>query len=177
MDDRLISQEKVFEGKIFSVFSEEWEDEEGKKFYRDVVRFKEVAAVLPVTKEGSIVLVRQYRHAVRKHLYEIPAGIVEEGESPDYCAKREVLEETGYRATSLKKLSESYTSPGIVDEKMHIFLAEVEKTGEGLSTDEDEKIQVIEISFDEAITMAKNDLIKDSKTLLALLMYDKGLFE
>ncbi|HIP57347.1 MAG TPA: NUDIX domain-containing protein, partial [Ignisphaera aggregans] len=112
----------VFRGKRFAVLKRVI-DVDGNEVVRDVVSFGTAVAVLPIIDDNKVVLVRQYRAPVNSWILEVPAGKVEPGESPEECAKRELEEETGYRAMSMEKLVSIYTSPGYSDEVLHIYLA------------------------------------------------------
>lgn len=137
---------------------------------RDVVRVFDAAAVLPLTPDDDVLLIRQFRPAVRKDVVEIPAGLLDEpGETPDGCAARELFEETGFRPTSVTKLCEIHPSPGSLTERVHLFLAETDAA----ATREPERgIQVVRTPFPQAVAEARAGRIEDAKTALALLLAD-----
>jgi ADP-ribose pyrophosphatase len=137
---------------------------------REVVEHPGAVAMLPVISRDRILLINQYRYPVGKWILEVPAGTLKDGESPDECALRELEEETGYKARTLKKLLTIYPSPGYSTESIHIYVAsELEKSTQKL--EEDEELTVIEMDVDEAIEeLMRRDEI-DGKTLLALLYY------
>lgn len=154
--------ELVYEGPIFRVEVLRWRTKT-----RDVVRALGASAVLPLTAEGEVVLVRQEREAVGERLLEIPAGLLDvEGESPEDTARRELEEETGYRAGSIESLGRIHTSPGFVDEVCHLFLArDCSRRG-----DPEEEIEVVTMPIGEAMAMVDRGEITDSKTVAALLL-------
>src|SRR5262249_24554891 len=117
-------------------------------------------------------LVRQYRHPARRELLEIPAGRIEDGEAPDMCAAREVEQEIGFRAGNLDRLAEFYSTPGFCEEKLYIYLA-TDLIPSSRNLDHDELIEVVYLSFAEALKMAERGEIEDSKTIIALLMTEK----
>ena len=142
---------------------ERWTDPDRS---REIVRHPGAAAVLPLTPNGRVVLVRQFREAVRDRLLEIPAGIYdEEGETPDETARREVGEETGYRVMSLRPLGRIYTTPGFTDEAIDLFVADVESEGAP-----EEGMEVVEIPLEEAVGLAMAGGLPDAKTTIALLL-------
>ncbi len=133
---------------------------------RDVVRHPGAAAVLPMTARGSVVLVRQEREAVGEQLLEIPAGIYDvEGESPEDAARRELEEETGYRATRMEPLGRVHTSPGFTDEAIDLFAAEAEPAGRP-----ERGIEVVEMPLEDAVRAVDRGEISDAKTALAILL-------
>ncbi|HEX6206895.1 MAG TPA: NUDIX hydrolase [Actinomycetota bacterium] len=154
--------ERVYEGPIFSVEILRWP---GKR--RDVVRALGASAVLPLTSDGHVILVRQEREAVGERLLEIPAGLLDvEGEPPLETARRELREETGHRAGSIEPLGRLHTSPGFVDEVCHLFLG----TGCTPEGDPEEGMEVVALPLAEAVAMVGRGEITDSKTVAALLL-------
>ncbi len=153
--------EEVFSGPLFRVEVQYWPDRR-----RDVVRHPGAAAVVALTRGGKVVLVRQLREAVGERLLEIPAGIYDvEGESPEDAARRELEEETGYRAIGLEPLGRIHTSPGFTDEVIHLFLAEAEPGGEP-----EAGIEVVEVPLQEALRAVDRGEISDAKTALGILL-------
>jgi ADP-ribose pyrophosphatase len=171
---RLIESTRVFKGLIFDVDRDRLIEADGRETVREVVRHPGGAGGLPVFADGRVALVRQYRHPAGRELLEIPAGRIEEGESPDECARREIEAETGARPGRMEKLAEFYSTPGFCEEKLYIFLATgLETTRQDL--DEDEAVDVVYLTLDEAIALAKKGEIEDSKTLVALLLAESRL--
>ena len=145
---------------------------DGSMVQRIVIRKSSASVIIPITERGTVLLVRQWRYAVAQALLELPAGVFDEDEDPLTAAQRELREETGYRAEKMVKLFAAYPAPGICDELLHFFLA----TGlypDPLLGDEDEDIEVVEMSFEEAIADERTH--KDCKTILGLLMAQRHL--
>lgn len=139
----------------------------GRRLVREVVEHPGAVAVIPVSDDGRIIMVRQHRLPTGKSLLEIPAGTRRVGEDEEECARRELLEETGYRARVLRKALSFYPAPGYSTEKITLFLAEdLEKAGQRL--EEDEAIEVVEKPLGEAVEMLRNGLIEDAKTIIGL---------
>lgn len=156
------SSREVFRGKLIRVEVERWPAGE-----REIVHHPGACGVVAITTDGEVLLVRQYREAVRRELLEIPAGIYDvEGESPEGCAIREVMEETGYRASELEALGIVLSSPGFTDEWMELFLARVEDAG----GPGEEGVEVVRMSFEHAIEAVRDGRITDGHTVAALLL-------
>ncbi|MFT3788748.1 MAG: NUDIX hydrolase [Tepidisphaeraceae bacterium] len=144
--------------------------EDGKRVKREVIVHGGSVVILPLLSETEILLIRNYRYAVRKYLLELPAGTLEKGEDPTNCAGRELQEETGYLAGRIKSLGHFYASPGITSEKMYAFAAyDLQKTVQNL--DEGEEIEVVPTKIDDALAMIRTGEIEDGKTIAALLMW------
>lgn len=133
-----------------------------------IVRHPGGAAVLPLHDDGTVTLIRQLRPAVGDFLVELPAGRLAPGEDPKLCAERELIEETGLNASSLISLGHIYPSPGVFDERIHLYLATGLSQGEAAPEDYEE-IFCVRIPFAEAVDMAVNGGIIDGKTIAALL--------
>lgn len=137
---------------------------------REFVRHPGAAAVLPVLDEEHLVLIRNERVTVGETLLEIPAGTLEPPEPPEEAARRELAEETGYRAAAWRKLAEFYPSPGVLSERMFLFLAEGLTPG-AMGLQEDETLQPVVVAWKDALTWATDGTIRDAKTLVALLLW------
>jgi ADP-ribose pyrophosphatase len=171
---KLFKKELIYSGKIIQLYLEEWTDEE-ICYLREIIHHPGAVAVLPVYGE-SVILVRQYRHAIKDYLLEIPAGLIEPQENPEETARREVEEETGFAVNDLKKLAELYSSPGTTDEVLHLYLASVKPSSNQKNMpDQDEKIDVLIMHQDEFLRLAERGELKDSKTLIAALFLAKSL--
>jgi len=165
-----LKQELIFSGRLVRLCLEEWTDGE-KTYSREIIYHPGAVAVLPLYGE-NVVLIKQFRQAVGKYLVEIPAGLIEACELPEETARREVEEETGFVVETLKKLAEFYSSPGMTNETLHLFLAEVKPSSSNNTTlDEDESLEVIIVHLNEFIRLAETGQLKDSKTLMAALIY------
>ncbi|AZR73437.1 ADP-ribose pyrophosphatase [Anoxybacter fermentans] len=167
--EKTIESREIFKGKMINLRLDTVELPNGKISTREVVEHPGAVAVVALTSEEKVLLVRQYRKACEEELLEIPAGKLDPGEDPDDAAIRELEEETGYRAESLKKLVSCYTSPGFADEMVHIYLAE-NLTPTSQATDEDEFLSIHHFSWQEIIEMLKRGELKDAKTVTGLLM-------
>ncbi|MFY0757713.1 NUDIX hydrolase [Metabacillus dongyingensis] len=163
------SSEKLFSGRIIDLYLEEVELPNGKTSTREIIKHPGAVAVIAITKENKIVMVQQYRKAMERVLVEIPAGKLEKGEQPEVTAKRELEEETGYTTESLQHLLSFYTSPGFADELVHLyFTEELEILTEKAELDEDEFVDVLEVTLEEAQEMIDNQRIFDAKTAYAV---------
>jgi ADP-ribose pyrophosphatase len=161
-----VRTETVFSGKLIEVRKVTVQLPNGTTIDREIVTHPEVIAVLPLLDDGRIVLVRQFRKSAEKVLLEVPAGGVDAGESPEDAVRREMIEETGYRVGSVRKLSSFYTSPGFTTELMHLYEARDLQPGD--ATEETDQIQVVLLTPEEALERVESDDVADAKTLLAL---------
>jgi len=162
-----------FSGKRIKVFAGSIRSPDGSESYREIVRHPGAVVILPV-KEGKILLIRQYRHAIGKWILELPAGTLEEKEDPEKAAQRELKEETGYEAERLTKVMSFYSSPGISDEILHIFLAEGLREGKP-SREQGELIENLWIPLEEVLEMVRRNEIEDAKTIATVLYYSSFL--
>jgi len=162
-----LNRETVYNGKAFKIASVTLRNAEGKEVRRDVIEHPGAACVVPMLDKDTVLLIEQWRIGAKRALWEIPAGTLDPGEDPLACAARELEEETGYKAGKLEHLLTLYPSPGILDEKMHIFLA-TELTKGQTNFDEDEQITAKPFSFKELRIQLKANNIKDGKTIAAL---------
>ena len=161
---------RVYQGSVFDVYEDDLILADGRIGRRSRIVHRPTVSVVPVTEEGSVLMIRQYRPAVGKYLIEIPAGRVNgDQETPEACAQREMAEEIGYGAKRLVKLFEGYLVPGYGDEYMHYFLA-MDLYRKSLPADEDEQIEPFEVRLEAALRMVLTGQIVDSKTALGLLM-------
>jgi ADP-ribose pyrophosphatase len=169
MAARVLSTRRLYLGKVLALDLDEVEEPGGVHVTREVVRHSGSVAVVAVQDDGRIVLVRQYRHPVGEMVWELPAGRLDEGESPEEAAQRELQEEIGHRARDLQKIAFFYTTPGFCDEAMHVFrgtgLEPAKKQG-----DEDERIEVQAFALPDLEAMIEGGEIREGKTLVALLL-------
>lgn len=168
--ERVENREEIFSGRFLRLVVDRVELPNGAKSTREFVLHPGAVAILPVLPDGRILLVRQYRHAVGKLLWEIPAGKLDvDGESPRECAARELREETGYVASDWKEILTFYTSPGFTDERIVLFFAS------GLTRASDpfpgEIESQAEFTLKEAVRMVSRGEIEDAKTILALAWF------
>jgi ADP-ribose pyrophosphatase len=175
---RLISSKLAYKGKVFSVFTDKVQEPGGHINTRDVIRHNGSIVILAVDEsqdpnDPDIIFERQYRHATGQNLIELPAGRVEPGEATLAAAKRELIEETGYRAKRWTLLTKYFASPGFLGEWMQIYLAR--DIREGIATPEpDENIQVFRLKLSQALALIAANKIHDGKTLIGLLLYDSA---
>ena len=162
----------VFQGSRFRVEKIVQATAEGGTRTREVVRHPGAVVILPLVDEGHVCLIRNFRVSVEKTLIELPAGTLESGEDPLLCAGRELIEETGYRAEKLEKLHEFYLSPGVLDERMHLYLATGLVLGD-TAREPGELIENLVVPFDEALAMIDRGEIQDAKTMVGLLYYER----
>ena len=167
-----IDSEKVFDGRIISVFKDTVTLPGGKTATREVVRHRGATCVVPITDEGEILAVRQYRYAIGQVMLEIPAGKLDPGEPPESCALRELAEETGYTAKDYTFLGKFYPTPGYCSEIIYLYLAEnLSYVGQNL--DPDEFVEVKKIPLDTLVKMVMDNEVFDAKTVVAILKADK----
>lgn len=167
-----MSRTIVHTGRIIQVAVDELPREGGGTLRRDVVLHPGAVVILPLLDDEHVVLLRNYRHAVGQTLWEVPAGTLEPPEPPEEAAVRELIEETGYRAKTWRKLSEFYPSPGILSERMHLFVAE-DLTEGTMRPEPDEQLEVHVVPFAQALAWAVDGTIRDGKTLVALLLWNQ----
>jgi ADP-ribose pyrophosphatase len=167
---KVLSSEMVFTGKVFGVRRDEVVEPSGVHAFREVITHPGSVVVLPVLPDGRIVLIKQYRHATKQFLWELVAGRMEKGESPAKGAARELLEETGYRAKKIKVFLDIFPTPGFLEERMYILLAQGLTAGEA-QPEEDEKIISRAYSVAELKQMIKNRRLIDAKSIAGILYY------
>ena len=166
MSNRTIKENEIYVGKICRFTHNEVEFDDGSTGYRDVLHLNGAVAVLAFDDEDNVFFVDQFRHAVNERLLELPAGMLEKGEDPKDAALRELEEETGYKAHHIEFLTSFYSSPGVVNERIYLFMADqLEKTAQHL--DRDEFLQVRKIPSAEVKQMILNNELTDGKTIVA----------
>lgn len=169
LEEKKVSSNTVYSGKILRLDVDEVELPDGKPAVRECVRHTGGAAALFI-REGKVALVRQYRYLYGEELYEIPAGKLERGEDARLSAMRELEEETGYRAASAKHLLDIYPTPGYTDEVIHIYLID-EAVYTAQRLDEGEFLNVEFLPLCEVLSLIESGAIKDAKTVCAVLKY------
>lgn len=169
-EERTMKTEQIYNGKVVNLHVDEVILPNGKTAKRELIKHPGAVAIIPLTCDNKIVFVEQYRKPLEKSLIEIPAGKMELGEEPATTAIRELEEETGYTAKELSLVTSFYTSPGFADELMYIYLAKnIEKLPTPVAGDEDEFVEIMELSLDEAAQYIKDMRIHDAKTNYAVL--------
>jgi ADP-ribose pyrophosphatase len=169
---KLISSKEITTNRIFTVTWDHAVDPDGFEIERAIVQHRGSAVMMPVDEKNRILLVRQYRLAARKFLWELPAGTVDPGEKPLQTARRELIEETGYRAKKWTKLAEFYPSPGFLTEKMTIYLVTGLTAGEPKPMD-DERIETRWFAAREIDAMIRAGKIMDAKTNIGFLRWKR----
>jgi ADP-ribose pyrophosphatase len=164
--------EVLFRGRRFFVEQVVQTSPDGSQHVREVVRHPGAVVILPLLEGGRLCFVKNYRVAVNETLIELPAGTLEPGEDAAETARRELTEETGYRAGRIEHLLTFCMSPGILDEQMHLYLASGLQPGP-TALEPGEDIQPLVVRWDEAIEMMRRAEIRDAKTLVALLYYQR----
>jgi len=162
-----MSTRHIYKGKIVTLNVDTITLPNGVTVDLEVVRHPGASAVVPLKEDGTVVLIRQFRHAAGGFIYEIPAGKLSPGEEPLACAARELEEEIGYRAGSFNLLSSIFTAPGFTDEVIHIYKATGLTKGRQ-QLDRDEVLEIVEMPLDEAIEMIRTGAIHDAKTIVGL---------
>jgi ADP-ribose pyrophosphatase len=169
---RIREKKQIYKGRIISLRQDEIEFPDGRRVVRDLVVHNGAVAIVPFLSKDEVVLVRQFRYATGDFIWEIPAGTLEDKEPPLTCARRELIEETGYRAGRIKKLLKFYTAPGFCNEVMHLFVAWDLKPAE-CKLDEDEYLEAKVFKWEEIQSAMRNGKIKDAKSLAGLLLCEE----
>ncbi|MGE0084885.1 MAG: NUDIX hydrolase [Desulfococcaceae bacterium] len=166
--------DEIYRGRVFHMIRENITLGNGVTVNIDTIRHPGASAIVPVQSSGNLILIRQYRHSVGGYIWEIPAGTLSPGEEPLECARRELIEETGFSAQTWQKLGEIVPVPGYSDERIHIFKAE-DLHPAIQNPDEDEILDVHEIPLQEVLRMAGEGEIQDSKSLSALFLLHRHM--
>lgn len=169
MEFELIKSEIVYPGRAFTIRRDQVMLPDGRTTKFDIVEHHGSVVLIPIDKDGNLLFVRQYRHAARLDMLELPAGTLDEGEQPEVCAERELREETGHASNQLQLLGGFYLAPGYSTEYMHVYLA----SGlyySPLAADADEFLQVEAVPLVQALQMAEKGQLPDAKSLAALWM-------
>lgn len=165
---KTLDRRNVFKGKVIDLYLDT------VIFPKQQVEMERInhpggATVVPLLSDGSVILIKQYRHCIGDTIWEIPAGRLEQNENPLDCAKRELVEEVGFKATNIQKLTEIYSAPGYCNEVIYIFLA-TELVPDKQKLEDDEIIKVVKLPFAKAIEKVKMGEITDAKTVVGLLL-------
>lgn len=172
-DSARISTRRVYDGRVINVDLDTVRYPNGKQGELEMVRHPGASAVVPFLTEPDgenpqILLIRQYRYAAERYIYEIPAGKLDNGEPPEECARRELEEETGCTCETMEHLTTIYTTPGFTDERIHLFMATGLARGE-TAHEHDEFLETETLTLSDALHMIANGQIVDAKTVCALL--------
>lgn len=166
-EEKTLNSEVVYDGKVMTVIRDDVEVADGHKSFREVVLHSGGVVIAAMKDAETILLVKQYRYPLKQTVLELPAGKLEVGENPDEACKRELEEETGYRAKNWKSLGYINTTPGICTEKLYLYLAsDLEFVGE--HPDEGEIIKCFEYKLSDVMNLINNGEINDAKTICAL---------
>ena len=168
---KILKNETMYKAHVFDAEKVLIEFPDGRQGYYDLVRHCPAVVIIPVTDEGKILLVRQYRLGAEKELLELPAGLINDGEEPDPAAVRELQEETGYKGR-LTRLGGFFASAGYCSEYLNIYLAQ-DLSWDPLPQDDDEFLSNISMDIEEVYAAAENGELEDSKTIAALMMAQK----
>ena len=168
-EEKTIESKQIYEGKVVQLRVDTVSLPDGRTKIREIVVHPGAAAIVALMNDGEdkeVLLVEQYRKAIASPILEIPAGTIEEGESPEECAKRELIEETGFQASKLDKLIEYYPSPGFSSEMIHVFKA----SGLKKVSDAEAELSITFVRLEELRAKIRNGEIKDGKTVIGVLM-------
>ena len=165
--EKTVSKETIYEGRVFEVEIKEILTPEGKTSHREIVKHNGGACILPLDGEGNCYLVKQFRSPFEKVMLEAPAGKIEKGEDPFDCASREITEETGFTAGKIESVGNMVATPGYCSEVIYLYIG-TELEYKGGTPDENEYISTVKMSLKEAVEMADNGTINDSKTVILL---------
>jgi ADP-ribose pyrophosphatase len=169
MPHELVGRDDIYRGRVFGVSVSRFQSETKGEVSIEIVHHNGGAGALPVFDDGTIALVRQWRYPLGRYSLEIPAGRIENGRSPEETGLRELEEEMGLRARQMRKLGEFYVAPGWCEEKIHVYLARgLEASSQNL--DDDEEIEVVRLSLDEALACVRSGEIDDAKSIITLLL-------
>ena len=172
LEEKKLSSEEIFDGVAIHLFRDEILLPNGNKGVREVVRHPGAVCVLPLTQDGQVIFVNQFRYALNKVTLEVPAGKLEKGEDPTEAALRELSEETGIEAKKIVPVGALYTTPALMDEIIYMYIATELTQGEQ-HLDEDEFVNAVKIPLEKAVEMVMNGEIRDAKTQTIILKADK----
>jgi len=171
---KVLSSKVIYKGAIFGIRRDEVIEPSGVRTTREVITHPGSVVVLPVLADKRIVMIRQYRHAAKQYLWELVAGRIDEGEAPRKAAARELMEETGYRAKRFKVFLDVFPTPGFLEERMYILLAEGLSEGQAQPED-DEKIVAKAFARKDLEQMLRQGKLRDAKSVAGLLYYFRFL--
>jgi ADP-ribose pyrophosphatase len=163
---------QVYSGRILNLWVRYVPQPDGRRHLREIVEHRPGAAAVALDSDNNVLLVRQPRPAVKADVLELPAGLIDPGEQPIDCARRELEEETGFAARRIEPLVAFYTSPGFTDELVHIFAAS-ELVQTSARHDDEEQIELVRMPLEEAIEQVMHGEISDAKTVTGLLAFER----
>jgi ADP-ribose pyrophosphatase len=167
LTEKTIAEDTIYQGKVIKLKIKKVTLPDGKIGTREVIEHPGAVAIVAITDEDKLVVVRQFRKPLERTIVEIPAGKLEKKEDPLQCAKRELEEETGYNCSNLEKIGAFYTTPGFSDQIIHVYYTN--ELSKGVQqTDSDEFVDVMEITVEEAVRMVETGEIIDAKTIFAV---------
>jgi ADP-ribose pyrophosphatase len=170
-DPERLTHERVFSGKVFDVDRDSVRLPHGREVLVDIIRHPPSAVIIPVPEPGHVILIRQYRYSVNRWLWELPAGSVDEGETPEQAARRECHEEVGQVPDTVLRLGSMFPTPGYCDEEMFFFrVSGLNEPAEAAALDEDEDIEVRVFTLKDAREMVRTGQIVDMKTVVGLAL-------
>jgi ADP-ribose pyrophosphatase len=165
---------EIYRGRVVHLVVERFELPDGRPASLELVRHPGAAAVVPLTSDGQVLLIHQYRYAAGGFIYEVPAGKLDANEPPEACARRELAEEAGVQAGTLESLGPILTTPGFTDEVIHLFLA-TDLAPAQQNLDDDEVLSVERVPFSRAIEMCVRGELRDAKSICALMLVEQKL--
>ena len=171
---KVVSSETIYEGPVFGIRRDEVVEPSGVRVTREVITHPGSVVVLPVLPDARILLIQQYRHATRQYLWELVAGRMDPGETPKVAAARELIEETGFRAKRMRVFLDVFPTPGFLEERMFILLAEGLTAGEA-EPEGDEKIISRAYSRQQLEGMIRGGKLRDAKSIAGILYYFRFL--
>ena len=172
LEETKISSQEIFNGVAIHLFKDEILLPNGHTGIREIIRHPGAVCVLPLTDDSDVIFVNQFRYALNKVTLEVPAGKLEKGEDPNEAALRELSEETGLTAKNIVHIGDLYTTPALIDEVIHMYIATDLTQGEQ-HLDYDEFVNTLKIPLSKAVDMVMNGEIKDSKTQTVILKAEK----
>ena len=170
MKFRVESEKELFQGRIIRLVERKMVLPNGRRTTFHIVEHPGAVAIVPVHANGDVVLLKQFRPTIGMEIYEIPAGTIEKGEGPLATAKREIVEETGFKAKRWDKIADFYTAPGFCDERMHVYVAR-DLTPAKADGDDDEILKPVRMSIDAALKLIRTRRIRDAKSIAGLMLY------
>jgi ADP-ribose pyrophosphatase len=170
MKFRVEAEREVFQGRVIRLVNRDLVLPNGRRTTFSIVEHPGAVAIVPVHANGDVVLLKQFRPSIGEEIYEIPAGTIEKGEAPLATAKREIIEETGFRAKTWAKIAEFFTAPGFCTELMHVYVARG-LTPASADGDPDEVLRPVRLSLDAALKLIRSKKIRDAKSIAGLLIY------